>query len=180
MILGDIKKYKRINMAGQIADNSRSFLVEGFCYYSLILQMSPTDQANQINHNFDFRFKKPGSVAVVDIRYLLLDDKAGKVKKSASSDLKLSLVSKICMSAKSGDTDCKGMISVKCINLSDNADIEIEPILKIEEQNVEVEHSVAVGGFDKNEKLYLSSRGFSKEQTENILKKAFLRSLSVE
>lgn len=61
----------------------------------------------------------------------------------------------------------------RIINLNDKK-CTINPILIIDENDVEANHSALIGKFSDNELFYLMSRGITKEKALNLLIKGFL------
>lgn len=57
----------------------------------------------------------------------------------------------------------------KIISLNDKNSNEINPILLIDEYDVEARHAAFIGKFNEQELFYLMSRGLKKEEAENLL-----------
>lgn len=57
----------------------------------------------------------------------------------------------------------------KIISLNDQNNNEINPILLIDEYDVEARHAAFIGKFSKSELFYLQSRGLKKNDAENLL-----------
>ena len=70
-------------------------------------------------------------------------------------------------------TDCVINQNNRIINLNDKR-CTINPILLIDENDVEANHSALIGKFSEEELFYLMSRGIDKESALNLLIKGFL------
>lgn len=64
--------------------------------------------------------------------------------------------------------------SSKIIANNDTNENKINPVLLIEEYEVEAKHSAYIGNFNQNELFYLESRGLSKKEASNLLLKGIL------
>ena len=72
-------------------------------------------------------------------------------------------------------TDCTCNQFNRIINLTNNK-CEIRPILYIDNEEVNANHSALIGDFEEEELFYLQSRGISKKDAYNLLIKGFLNS----
>jgi len=63
----------------------------------------------------------------------------------------------------------------KAMLLSDTAEIDVKPELRIYADNVKCSHGAACGELDKEQLFYMRSRGISKEEAEKILIDAYLQ-----
>ena len=61
------------------------------------------------------------------------------------------------------------------ILLSDNCKLNTKPELKINADDVKCSHGSTIGAIDDNQTFYLQSRGLDKNQSENLLIKAFYK-----
>ena len=61
------------------------------------------------------------------------------------------------------------------ILLSDNCKLNTKPELKINADDVKCSHGSTIGTIDDNQTFYLQSRGLDKNQSENLLIKAFYK-----
>lgn len=68
----------------------------------------------------------------------------------------------------------KAFLAVKTLLLSDNAKIETIPSLEIEANDVSAGHAATVGRPEEEQIFYLTSRGLTKTQAENLLTEGFL------
>ena len=71
--------------------------------------------------------------------------------------------------------DCKCNQFNRIINLTNNK-CEIRPILYIDNDLVDANHSALIGDFEEDELFYLESRGISKKEAYNLLTRGFLLS----
>ena len=69
--------------------------------------------------------------------------------------------------------NCKVDQNNRIINFSDNECI-IKPILLIDNNDIEANHSAYIGEFNYNDLFYLMSRGINKDKAYNLLVKGFL------
>lgn len=74
-----------------------------------------------------------------------------------------------------GTANNKTIQNLKGIN--ENGSLTILPIFEIDTNNVDAEHFVTVGPYDKNTLFYLQSKGISLESAYKLLQKSFLYSL---
>lgn len=72
-----------------------------------------------------------------------------------------------------GNNDCTINQNNRIINLNDKK-CTINPVLLIDENDVEANHSALIGKFNDSELFYLMSRGINKEKALNLLIKGFL------
>ena len=72
-------------------------------------------------------------------------------------------------------TDCTCNQFNRIINLTNNK-CEIRPILYIDNDLVDANHSALIGDFEEDEIFYLESRGIDKSNAYNLLIKGFLNS----
>ena len=70
-------------------------------------------------------------------------------------------------------TDCVVNQNNRIINLNDKKST-INPILLIDENDVEANHAALIGKFSKEEVFYLMSRGIDYDSAINLLVKGFL------
>ncbi|SEL77093.1 Iron-regulated ABC transporter permease protein SufD [Pseudoxanthomonas sp. GM95] len=66
-------------------------------------------------------------------------------------------------------------LSNKNLLLSDNAEIDTQPVLEIHADEVQAAHGATVGRLDANALFYLRSRGLPQEQATRLLTAAFCR-----
>ena len=66
-------------------------------------------------------------------------------------------------------------LSNKNLLLSDNAEIDTQPVLEIHADEVQAAHGATVGRLDANALFYLRSRGLPQEQAQRLLTAAFCR-----
>ena len=74
--------------------------------------------------------------------------------------------------------DCKVNQNNRIINLTEEK-CEIKPILLIDENDVEANHSALIGKFSDEEMFYLNSRGIDDELALNLLIKGFLKDMDI-
>ncbi len=67
----------------------------------------------------------------------------------------------------------KAFLSIKTLLLSDGAKIETIPSLEIEANDVAAGHAATVGRPEEEQLFYLTSRGLTKIQAENLLTEGF-------
>lgn len=65
-------------------------------------------------------------------------------------------------------------LNAKALLLSKNSHAEISPFLEIETADVTAGHSATLGKLDEEQIYYLSSRGLTKNEAENLLTEGFL------
>lgn len=79
--------------------------------------------------------------------------------------------------------NCHGTDSSELINtmlLSDDAKIQVKPVLKIYHDDVSCSHGNTVGSLDQASLFYLESRGISPERAEKLLIRAFAQDILAE
>lgn len=79
--------------------------------------------------------------------------------------------------------NCPGTDSSELINtmlLSDDAKIQVKPVLKIYHDDVSCSHGNTVGSLDRASLFYLESRGISPERAEKLLIRAFAQDVLSE
>lgn len=73
--------------------------------------------------------------------------------------------------------ETKSTLSDRAITMGEAVKNSSEPILEIETSDVVVSHGATTGSIQDDQLFYLMSRGFTKEEAEKILVKAFLSHL---
>ncbi|MFL7978756.1 Fe-S cluster assembly protein SufD, partial [Xanthomonas vasicola] len=77
----------------------------------------------------------------------------------------------ICIRAGADGTDAR--LSNKNLLLSSNAEIDTQPVLVIDADEVQAAHGATVGQLDDNALFYLRSRGLPQEEAQRLLSAAF-------
>jgi len=70
--------------------------------------------------------------------------------------------------------------SLKGIIASDQAIIEVNPILLIDEYDVKAGHGATIGKLDENSVYYLMSRGLTRKDAERLMINGFLNPIISE
>lgn len=70
---------------------------------------------------------------------------------------------------KNGKKDCLVNQDSKIVTLNETNNNTINPILLIDEYEVEARHAAFIGNFNSSELFYLMSRGLRKKEAENLL-----------
>ncbi len=70
--------------------------------------------------------------------------------------------------------NCKIYQDSKIISFNDTNKNQINPVLLIDEYDVEAKHSAFIGNFNFNDLFYLMSRGLNKKQAKELLTKGLL------
>jgi len=74
-----------------------------------------------------------------------------------------------------GNTQANAFQTLKGIILSDNAVVEVNPILLIDEYDVKAGHGATIGKIEENQLYYLQSRGLTKEQAEKLIINGYIK-----
>lgn len=77
-----------------------------------------------------------------------------------------------------GMTQSKAFQSTKGVVLAPKARLDANPLLVIDEYDVEAGHGAAVGRIDEEQLYYMMSRGMSKKQAERLIINGFLAPMS--
>jgi Fe-S cluster assembly protein SufD len=76
---------------------------------------------------------------------------------------------------RAGADGSAAALSSKNLLLSDQAEIDAQPVLEIHADEVQAAHGAAVGGLDPTALFYLRSRGLPESEARALLTKAFVR-----
>jgi Fe-S cluster assembly protein SufD len=76
---------------------------------------------------------------------------------------------------REGADGSDAMLSNKNLLLSDNAEIDTQPVLEIHAEEVKAAHGATVGQLDANALFYLRSRGLPESEAQRLLTAAFCR-----
>ena len=131
---------------------------------------------NGINANIDYLFKSIcTSKELYD--YMIMHNTKNTVSNIKNNLVNVSGTSSIQISSSvdKGITDCTCNQFNRIINLTNNK-CEIRPILYIDNDLVDANHSALIGDFEEDELFYLESRGIDKSNAYNLLIKGFLNS----
>jgi len=74
-----------------------------------------------------------------------------------------------------GNTQANAFQTLRGIILSDNAVVEVNPILLIDEYDVKAGHGATIGKIEENQLYYLQSRGLTKEQAEKLIINGYIK-----
>ena len=131
---------------------------------------------NGIGANIDYLFKS------ICTSKELYDYMIKHNTKNTISNIKNNLVNvrgsssiQISSSVDKNITDCTCNQFNRIINLTNNK-CEIRPILYIDNDLVDANHSALIGDFEEDELFYLESRGIDRTNAYNLLIKGFLNS----
>lgn len=113
-----------------------------------------------IDNAFSINHKKEGIKSRVIIKIIL------KEKDS------LNLIPKIKIDKKAKKTNCKLNISI--LLLSSKINCVVTPALEILNNDIRASHSLTISTLDKNQLLYLQSRGLSLKQAKQLLINSFI------
>lgn len=125
----------------------------------------------EINYNFNTICKDKQNVDV--IVYHNNKNTISTINNKAVSILNGSMTFNITGSVYNNITDCIINQNSRIINLNDKK-CTINPILLIDENDVEANHSALIGKFSDTELFYLMSRGIDYKNALNLLTKGFL------
>lgn len=78
-----------------------------------------------------------------------------------------------------GIKNCKVDQNNKIVNMNDETNV-IKPILIIDEQDVEANHSAFIGKFNEEEIFYMTSRGIPENEAIKLLLKGFLKDDNID
>ncbi len=129
-------------------------------------------ESSEINYNFNTIAKDKQNIDIVV--YHNNKNTISNLNNKAVSILKGSVTFNVTGTVYNGITNCIVNQNNKIINLNDKKST-INPILLIDENDVEANHSALIGKFSDEELFYLMSRGISKENALNLLVKGFLK-----
>jgi len=76
---------------------------------------------------------------------------------------------------RAGADGSAASLSSKNLLLSDQAEIDAQPVLEIHADEVQAAHGAAVGGLDPTALFYLRSRGLPSDEARRLLTRAFVR-----
>jgi hypothetical protein len=86
-------------------------------------------------------------------------------------DKPLKLEKKVSLVVKEGIENAEVFLNMKAIILKDEIDVDFKPILEIESNSVNVDHSVSIGYLDKDLAWFLESRGIG----QGLWKELFIK-----
>lgn len=150
-----------------LGDQVRTFEVVADTLYKFYEDLDKVDSLTGLN--LKFNYKKSATKTKIDIRYVFRDF---STEKDQNESQKLTI--KVVLRAPKKITDTVAILEIRVINLSSSANILIEPILEIEEKNVEIDHKVTIGGVDPGQIQYLRSRGIDESEAKDLIIKGFL------
>jgi len=131
---------------------------------------------NGIGANIDYLFKSIcTSKELYD--YMIMHNTKNTVSNIKNNIVNVSGSSSIQISSRVDKdiTDCICNQFNRIINLTNNK-CEIRPILYIDTDDIDANHSALIGDFEEDELFYLESRGISRSNAYNLLIKGFLNS----
>lgn len=165
LFINEIKKDIKINF--NINGGNTVFNIFGF---------------NNSNLNIDAKLKKDGSKIEIYDSFVLYEENSININidhesKNTISDVKNNVVTnalasskiKVISSVKKGNKNCIINQDSKIISLNDTNKNSVEPILLIDEYEVEAKHSCFIGKFNEDEMFYLMSKGLNKREACNLL-----------
>lgn len=74
-----------------------------------------------------------------------------------------------------GNTQANAFQTLKGIILSDQAIVEVNPILLIDEYDVKAGHGATIGKIEENQLYYLQSRGLTKDEAEKLIINGYIK-----
>lgn len=74
-----------------------------------------------------------------------------------------------------GNTQANAFQTLKGIILSDQAIVEVNPILLIDEYDVKAGHGATIGKIEENQLYYLQSRGLTKDEAEKLIIHGYIK-----
>ena len=86
------------------------------------------------------------------------------------ADFKMTIIGKIVKGAK----NCKCHQKSNCLTFEDPKNCKVEPILLIDENDVEASHSLSCGTIDDDVLFYMNSRGLDKKASLSLLLLSYL------
>lgn len=131
---------------------------------------------NGINASIDYLFKSIcTSKELYD--YMIMHNTKNTVSNIKNNIVNVSGSSSIQISSRVDKdiTDCICNQFNRIINLTNNK-CEIRPILYIDTDDIDANHSALIGDFEEDELFYLESRGIDRSNAYNLLIKGFLYS----
>ena len=66
------------------------------------------------------------------------------------------------------------IIKIQVLNISQDTSVSSTPAMEIRQPDISASHALAISTFDNNQLDYLSSRGLTKEQAEEVLINSFI------
>lgn len=129
-------------------------------------------ESSEINYNFNTIAKDKQNIDIVV--YHNNKNTISNLNNKAVSILNGSVTFNITGTVYNNINDCIINQNNRIINLNEKQNI-INPILLIDENDVEANHAALIGKFSDEELFYLMSRGIDKESALNLLVKGFLR-----
>ena len=126
----------------------------------------------EINYNFNTISKDKQNIDM--IVYHVNKNTISNITNKAVSILNGTTTFNITGIVYNGITNCIINQNNRIINLNDKKNT-INPILLIDENDVEANHAALIGKFSDEELFYLMSRGIDKESALNLLVKGFLQ-----
>lgn len=129
---------------------------------------------NGINSKIDYLFKSI-SKEKESYDYQIIHNKKNTYSNIRNHGVNITGSMNIQISSKvnKGINDCVCNQFNRIINLTDNK-CEIRPILYIDNDLVDANHSALIGDFEEDELFYLESRGIDKKNSYNLLTRGFL------
>ena len=70
----------------------------------------------------------------------------------------------------------KSILDMRALLLSENAGVTFEPVLEIDEKNVDIQHKASIGAPDETWINYLNSKGIAIDKAMELLAEGFLES----
>ena len=66
------------------------------------------------------------------------------------------------------------IIKIQVLNISQDTTVSSTPAMEISQPDISASHALVISTFDNNQLDYLSSRGLTKEQAEEVLINSFI------
>ncbi len=171
-ILFDVEKNNDLNIDININKSKLVLNIVSFC---------------GVSENINAKIKEEGSSleicnSQISKNTIKVDINVDHMSSNVSSDIYNCIVTednascniKVTSKVGKGIKKCKLNQDSKIISNNKTNKNKIEPILLIDEYDVNASHSAFIGKFNEDYLFYLMSRGLSKKDSENILLNAFL------
>ena len=165
----DVKVQYKYNL-----DDYSNVLVNKFYDVNILKELDIiylNGESSEINYNFNTISKDKQNIDI--IVYHLNKNTISNLSNKAVSILNGQTTFNITGSVYNNITDCIINQNNRIINLNEKKST-INPILLIDENDVEANHAALIGKFSDEEMFYLMSRGISEEKALNLLIKGFL------
>lgn len=127
-------------------------------HYIFAVDMRKMDSDIDITHDYIFTDRDVNA----EIEYRFVTDPQRACK------------SRVKLIAKEGIKGISAHLTMKVLIIGKTGSSTLMPILEVEENEVELEHSASIGGVDKETLYYMQSRGITRELAEQLIADSFI------